>query len=744
MKSSLLKKFTAAFCAGTLLTFPFYGMTAYAEDTATETEIKSAHEMAEELTASMPLRQKIAQMIMLNIRYWSEDGSTENRSGQTTLISPVEELLEKYDFAGTLLFADNVVGTEQTTRFTDALQTAASKGDYDIPLLISADQEGGSVSRLKTGTNTCGNMALGATNDTQLAYENASIIGSELSAVGINLDFAPVMDINNNPKNPIINIRSFSSEPELVCQMGTSFIKGLSEHHIISTAKHFPGHGDTDTDSHTGLPLIDKSYEQLKEHELIPFQAAMDAGIDAVMTAHIQFPQIETETYTSISTGEEIYLPATLSKTILTDIMRKDMGFQGIIVTDGMQMDALKKNYDIYETAVLAINAGVDILLEPVTVWSPDDITFLETYLDKLEEAVTDGKIPESRINESCTRILELKYQKQLFQKPEEDIEQRVKNALSLVGSEEHHAKELEIAGKAVTLIQNQDNVLPLALEENERIAFFYPSANAKNSFVYAFDKLKKDGTIPETAEADFICCKDTTPEECSELISNAKAVVISSENWGESEFNPASDDGTQAKFIDELTALAHSLEKPVIVLSMTYPYDVARYTAADAVLAAYGSKKMTVIPEEYNGELATYGPNYPAAIMTVFGAFSPSGKLPVTIYQLSEDYKFTDEVLYPFGYGLTYLTEEPETETEPETEPQPETTASPKPPTTSSNQKQTTTARAKSSASSTTANSSASKTASPATGEPSAAGITVAALAAAVSLLFTCKKSKK
>ena len=547
--------------------------------------------MAEELTASMPLRQKIAQMIMLNIRYWSDDNNSENQTAQTELPEQIEQLLEKYSFAGTLLFADNLTGTEQTTRFTQELQEAASNSEYQIPLLISADQEGGSICRLKTGTNTCGNMALGAGHNTQLAYENASIIGSELSAVGINVDFAPVMDVNNNPNNPIINVRSFSSDPALVSEMGASFLQGLTEQNIIACAKHFPGHGDTDTDSHTGLPLIDRSYDQLKERELISFQTAIDSGIDMIMTAHIQFPQVETATYTSISTGEEIYLPATLSKTILTDMLREDMGFKGIIVTDGMQMDALKKNYDIYDTAELAINAGADMLLEPVVTWSPDNIEELEVYMNHIEDAVNEGKIPETRIDESCTRILELKYKKQLFdQNSDSDIEEKVQNALNLVGSEEHH-KELEISKKTVTLIKNEDNTLPLTLEENERIAFFYPYESAKNSFVYTFDKLKADGTVPETAEADFICCEGKTADEFQEIVSNAKAVVVSSECRSTGDFDPEIT-GKQAAFIDNLTELAHSLEKKIIVLSMVLPYDAARFPDADAVLAAYGNDR--------------------------------------------------------------------------------------------------------------------------------------------------------
>ncbi|MBQ4363588.1 MAG: glycoside hydrolase family 3 C-terminal domain-containing protein, partial [Oscillospiraceae bacterium] len=518
------------------------------------------------------------------------------------------------------------------------------------------DQEGGSIVRLGTGTNTCGNMALGAAGDPRYAYENAEIIAGELKAVGINVDFAPVMDVNNDPRNPIINVRSFSSDPAIVCDMGTSFIEGLSDNGIIGSAKHFPGHGNTDTDSHTGLPMIDRSYEELKECELIPFQAAMDCGIDMIMTAHIQYPQIEKNTYKSISTGEEVYLPATLSKTILTDIVRGDMGYDGVIVTDGMQMAALKDNFDIYDTAELAINAGADILLEPLTTWCPDDIAAMEDYLDKLEEMVAEGRISESRVDESCTRILEMKYENGLFEKDDTDVETKVKNALATVGSKANHEKEAEITEKAITLIQNNNNVLPLTLEENESVAFFYPSDKCENSYVYAFDTLKNDGDIPESAVAHFNCYAEKSAADFSDIVEESKAVIISSESWNESYLDPTdAENGTQALFIGEMTELAHSLGKPVIVISTVLPYDLAAYTSADALIAAYSSKKMTVIPEDYNGELAAYGPNYPAAIRMVFGAFEPLGKLPVDIYAVDDDHKFTDEVLFPLGFGMSY-----------------------------------------------------------------------------------------
>lgn len=642
MNNKLFKR-TAALLTGILISGNAILQTAAAE---ADSE-KTPHELAEEMTAAMPLRQKLTQMMMLDIRQWND---SESFSNFTEMNEQVEELLKKYSFAGICLFGENLTGTEQTVRLTSQLQAAAAESQFAIPLLLAADQEGGSVVRLATGTDTCGNMALGAAGDPELAKKNAQIMGRELAASGINTDLAPVMDVNNAPQNPVINIRSFSSDPAVTAEMGAAFIEGLSQSSVISTAKHFPGHGNTDTDSHTGLPLVESSYDELKNCELIPFQAAIDAGVDMIMSAHIQFPHIESLTYTSVSTEEEIFLPATLSKTILTDILRSDMGFEGVIITDDMQMAALKENFAPCDTAALAINAGADILLDPVELTSQEGIEALETYLDQAEEAVSQGVIPESRIDQACTRVIELKLKKGLFGQDLTDVEARAEAAMEVIGSPEHHQLEMEITKQSVTLLKNSRHVLPLSLESGETAAFFYPWRDTENSLRYAFDGLVEEGIIPEGAKALYNSMDGHSAEEFADLVSQSKAVIISAETWGESDMDPAQNQ--RSRFIDEMIELAHSKGKKAVVMSMVLPYDTARYSAADAVLAGYNYKRMAAPAE---GEAPTYGPNYLAAVCTVFGGSSPVGRLPVEVYGLDNSYRYTDQVLYPLGSGLLY-----------------------------------------------------------------------------------------
>lgn len=723
-----IRRFTAVLASAALISAST--LTSAAMSTSAE---QSAHERAAEITASMTTKQKIAQMIMLDVRNWREDANSDYE-GVTSLNDFLKQELKDYSYNGMILCEPNIIGTEQSARLVNEIQDTAMQSELGLPMLLSADQEGGSIIRIGTGTDTCGNMALGAAADPKYAYENASIIGSELAAIGINDDLAPVLDVNCNPANPVIGIRSFSSDPELVSSMGVEYIKGLADAGVCSTAKHFPGHGDTSVDSHTGLPLIDKSYDELKEMELVPFKAAIDAGVDMIMTAHIQFPQIETNTYTSISTGEQVYLPATLSKTILTDILRGDMGFDGIIITDAMLMDAVKNNIDRIDAAVLAINAGVDIILSPVDTTSEEGFEDLHKYIDDVEAAVDNGRIDMSTIDESVTRIIELKLEKKLADY-DKDIEHKVANALSVVGSKEHHDKELEITNKAITLVKNDDDTLPLNMNENDTAAFFYWNPLVENSVIYAANMLKNEGIIPESTKIETGSFKNNNASDFTDIVDRSSVVVVLVESWSESALDPNGPDGSDIKFFNEITQIAHSKGKKVIAVSLVLPYDVAAMGGADAVLAAYSAMKMKEIPTEFNGETQNYGPNIISAILTIFGANNPSGKLPVDVYKLDENSRFTSDILYPLGYGLSYKEEEQE-ETSEETSS--ETNASE----TNASVSTSVSSKAESKSVSSSGNSGNKNADAPKTGS-AGAGTPIAMLCVAVAAAFIIRKSE-
>ena len=335
------------------------------------------------LISGMSLRDKAAQMMIPAFRIWRRN-SGSNGENITKINDEILEMVSRDHFGGILLFGQNFTGVEQTLRLVSDLQTGNQTGG-GLPLIIFADQEGGSVNRIRFGTQGVGNMALGATGDPEKARIMASIIGEEMGLLGIHANFAPVVDVNNNASNPVIGIRSFSDDPEIVAEFGCAYLSGLHDSGTMAALKHFPGHGNTDVNSHTGLPLINSTYEELKESELVPFQAAIDAGADMVMTAHIQYPQIETRTYLSVSTGEQIYLPATMSPTILTDILRGEWGYEGMVTSDWWN------HSDHYKE----IAAG-------------NDVKMARGNPEHKLQMIREGKLDAADVRTCCKRVLEM------------------------------------------------------------------------------------------------------------------------------------------------------------------------------------------------------------------------------------------------------------------------------------------------------------------------------------------------
>lgn len=599
---------------------------------------------ADKYLSSMSTRDKICQMIMPAFRR-SESGNV------TEITDDIAKSLEKNSYAGVALFAQNTPTNENTVRLIDAIQKANAKGGSRPQLLISVDQEGGYVTRLGQGTKMPGNMALGAINDVRITEEVASMMGREMSVLGVNTDFAPVVDVNNNPANPVIGVRSFSDDQKMVAQHGSAFVCALNKTGVISTLKHFPGHGDTATDSHTGLPRINKSYEQLKQNELVSFKACVDAGAQMIMTAHIQFPQIEKITYKSKKTDEDVYLPATLSKTIISDVLRRDMGFGGVVVTDALEMDAIAQHFDRYDVAKFAIDAGADILLMPVEISTKKGIEEMDAYIDTLVSKVDTGEIPMAKINAAVKRILDMKEKNGLFNPYDgSDIESRVRYAIDYVGIQESHDKEWEFAKKAITLVKNDDSLLPL-IKPSQKTVVLVPYDEDIVPMEYAVKKLKEDGNFPEGAVVEINSFEKKKIDDVLPIIDGANNVVFLSETFGVSALK-----GDIAKMGDLIADKIHQNGGKFIMVSGHLPYDVARYQKADAIMLAYLASGMSVDPFGKAKEIQQYGPNLPAALYVMFSmADAPTAKLPVNIPKLDESGEFTDATLYPRGFGLTY-----------------------------------------------------------------------------------------
>lgn len=422
--------------------------------------------------ARMSLEEKLGQLILVHA--YGVFTNEEEKAHREINDNILNYYVGGYDvFKGDPLTAAELVGR---------MQRLAKVG-----LLIASDFEGGVGQAFQGATRFPQPMAIGATGNPRYAYEAANVTGKEAKAMGFNMNFAPVVDINNNPANPIINVRSFGGSPKLVHEFGIAYVKGLQDAGVIATVKHFPGHGDTSSDSHVDLPVENFSLTRLKAFELVPFVGTINAGVGAIMVGHIALPQIENESD----------LPASLSYAIITKLLRNNLGFQGIVITDALSMSAITKHYGPDRAVVMAIRAGADVVLRPINV---------RTALAALRVAVNSGKITIPRLNASVRRLLVAKawagLNVNVDGSPDLDRIDR------LVGTPAALRKSQEIMEHALTLLKDDKDVLPLRLRDREGVLLvnFYDSPTYENpnipggTFRTEFEKRHPRTTYVEAA----------------------------------------------------------------------------------------------------------------------------------------------------------------------------------------------------------------------------------------------------
>lgn len=361
---------------------------------------ESINKKVEDKISTMTLEEKVGQMMFYGVNGTNVDDKVVN-------------LFEDQHAGGIILYGHrNFWGSslDNNVKYVNSIKKA-NRQNSDILLFIGFDEEGGSMSQLPQELmRTPSKGELGNTNDSSLATGIGAGTAKKLKLLGINTDFGTVLDINTNKNNPIIGVRSYGSTKEKVTEFGINELKAIQNEGVIPTVKHFPGHGDTEVDSHLGLPSLNHDLNRLKSTELVPFQTAINNGVDMVMTAHIMLPQIDKE------------YPATMSKKILTDLLRDEMGYKGVIITDDLEMQAISKNWDLGEAAIKSVEAGADILLVCHTIENQQKV------YNAVVQGVNDGKIDENRIDESVRRILRLKYQYKLSDKANNPTQDDINN----------------------------------------------------------------------------------------------------------------------------------------------------------------------------------------------------------------------------------------------------------------------------------------------------------------------------
>ncbi len=509
--------------------------------------------------------------------------------GETAPPETLDRIKQNPPAGYTIFSYDNSSSVAQIAELTGALEEA---NPGELPLLIGSDQEGGQLIALAGTTDFPGNMALAAAGDPELTERIGRAIATEMLAMGLNLNYAPIADLNTNPDNPSLGIRSFGDDTSTAASHVAAFVRGSRSVGVLTTVKHFPGKGGAQVDSHFGLPVIHHDRARLDSTELVPFRAGLDAGADLVMTGHFAIPGIT----------ERDDIPSTLSRAVLTDLLRGDLGFTGAVITDAFDMGAIAQGAGQVIDAVAAINAGVDLMLMTAATQ--------ERVEQGLALASHRGLITDARLTEAVQQSRTLRRWVAGFDRPDLDV----------VGSADHIVLAREAAERSITLVDALEGLLPLRLDPSHRIA----------------------AVMPEP--------KDLTPADTSSQVTPALATALRAHHDHVDEYivghpptdaditamrNRADDydliilgtisasmDDQQAKLGRELIASG----VPVVSIAMRTPYDVLALPGAAAYVCSYGLRR----------------PSLDAAAAALFGVNGFPGKLPVTV-----------STAYPLGHGV-------------------------------------------------------------------------------------------
>lgn len=526
----------------------------------------------------LTLREKIGQMIMMRI-----EGAFVNFNSQAFEQHRQEILKSKV--GGFIVYRGEA---NSIAALTNELQRLS-----DLPLLIAADYERGLRQHQRTGTPFTTNMGVAASGDVQAALRQGRIICEEMRAVGVNWLFAPVADINNNPDNPVINIRSYGENPKMVGEFASALARGVKDGNCLATLKHFPGHGDTATDSHIGLATIQADKQRLDNLELVPFRMAIAAGVDSVMTAHVAVPKV---------TGDNI--PATLHPKISTDILRNELKFKGILSTDAMEMGAIIKEYSEEKSVVMAVTAGADLILLPLNA---------ENALNAIEQAVKRGEITEERINESVRRLLEAKYRLRLTQNRFVDLSK----VNHIIEKSENVREANATAEKSITLLRNAGNMLPLSKEKAEKTLFIVIAADEEpeqgRTFIPEIQRRVPNAKI-------YRLDPRSTAEEYARVLNEAQnyeSIVLAPFVKRAASKGTVALPDTQADFVKKVIAL----NKPVAVIAFGSPYLIRQFPEARVYAVTYAIEDVA----------------QNAAVKPLFGETKFQGRLPVRIPNLFE-----------------------------------------------------------------------------------------------------------
>ncbi|PHZ84676.1 glycoside hydrolase family 3 N-terminal domain-containing protein [Paremcibacter congregatus] len=613
-------------------------------------------ERVSETLSRMSLKDKIAQKIILDFRYFCSEPKGEKEECRTPMQQVPAEVagfLERHALGGVILFADNIDSIEQTVRLTHGLQRHSLRSPSGVPLLISIDQEGGKVARLpgSWATNFAGNMAISATppgRQNDFARKVGAILGAELMALGINVNHAPVVDINTNRDNPVINVRSFSDQPEKVTALAGQMAQGMMDSGVISTLKHFPGHGDTALDSHLAVPQVGHDRARSYDTDLWPFARLIAAGkAPMIMTAHIQFPALDGDKITA-KDGSLHYAPATLSKKMLTGILRHEFGYDGVIVSDAMNMKAISSLLDRKDAMASALKAGIDLLLMPVQVQSARDLEDVDALIEHLARRVEAGEIREQDITHSVRRILRLKEEFNIRETAERSLGQKIIQAEKTIGTAAHRDVERKLAVAAITALKTL-RAGKVVGDDIRSIHVIMPTEEVTQAFLSALrvrfpeQRIDIKGTslsdlTPEII-TDIMPTQDQTPAThlliTGHITPAASPVDLGGmgdvNDWQaktDTEWRGKEDTAESLKLVQNLHRMARMAGQETVFISLRFPTDIL--SVVNQVDAAYAIYNYNTVKDEQSGAYSS--PSINALVQILAGDQLAQGHLPIQL----------------------------------------------------------------------------------------------------------------
>lgn len=576
--------------------------------------------------------QMLGQKLMLDLRYYCEEPTEAGkcRTPMTTLPPALVDLLVKYQIGGVILFAENVQTPEQIIHLNAQFQAVAKAQGHDLPMFIGIDQEGGRVARLarQQSTSFSGNMAVGATyaaHGTEFASTVGEVLAKELLSLGINVNFAPTIDVNVNPQNPVINVRSFGENAQQVAELGGAMTAAMQQQGMLVSLKHFPGHGDTHVDSHHGLPRVDHNVEQIETVDLLPFVEIIKSTNPAmIMTAHIQFPALDNTVFIS-KDGAEMLKPATLSRNILHGVLREKMQYKGLIVTDALDMAGISKFFTLPQAVIETFAAGADIALMPVKLQSPAELKDLGLLMDDLQQAVASGKLDLAELSASYQRIVVAKQQLKTLPEP------TLANALKTLANDDHRAAELALAREAVTVVAGSEP-LPLTLAGKKTVLLMPDTAKGVllRRYMQQFAPLSGDITIISLQQLNLDAAKQQIAAADQVIAAFISPMQSLAEIGGMDDLSQVTNLGEaykkQQQYFYQLLQYGAALKKDQTFVSLRSPYEISLYAPfVQRSLATYAYHSWQQGEEQVS-------PVYQALAEVLVGVRQATGQLPVTL----------------------------------------------------------------------------------------------------------------